>query len=127
MTDERTAARIAARAAAFRDWCVQNGIAVLAGDAVDAAAAASILGLAEHTLANKRAEGDGPDYFRRGGRGRVLYDLADLAAWVEAGRTEKLSPVNSANVPGNPERSRDVLSARNRVTHSRRSKRRGGA
>jgi hypothetical protein len=45
--------------------------------------AASLLGWAPGTLANRRAEGTAPPHYRLGGNGhRVTYALHDLAAWI---------------------------------------------
>lgn len=40
--------------------------------------------IAEHTLANWRSEGRGPDYMRIGGR--VLYPMAAVEAWEESNK-----------------------------------------
>jgi hypothetical protein len=44
--------------------------------------AARVVGLAPQTLATLRMEGRGPNYVKLGRR--VLYDPADLTAWVNA-------------------------------------------
>ncbi|MGO2312778.1 MAG: helix-turn-helix transcriptional regulator [Brachybacterium tyrofermentans] len=53
--------------------------------AVSSTEAANYLGLSPKTLANWRAQGDGPPYVRHGSRGgRVSYRLIDLDAYLEA-------------------------------------------
>ena len=47
--------------------------------------AAQYLGLSQSTLAKMRLRGDGPAYFKAGRR-IVLYDPADLEAWLAARR-----------------------------------------
>jgi hypothetical protein len=49
--------------------------------------AARIVGLSRRTLANRRSLGMAPRYFRA--HGRVLYDLADLHAFLAAGLVER--------------------------------------
>ena len=44
--------------------------------------AAHLLGIAEQTLHQWRIASKGPKYFKFGNR--VLYDLADIEAWLEA-------------------------------------------
>jgi hypothetical protein len=53
---------------------------------LSAAEAASYLRLDQGTLANWRSAGRGPAYSRIGGR--VLYEVADLVAFVSASRVE---------------------------------------
>jgi predicted DNA-binding transcriptional regulator AlpA len=47
--------------------------------------AAAYLGIAESTLAKMRLRGDGPRFIKAGKR-IVLYDQADLEAWLDARR-----------------------------------------
>jgi predicted DNA-binding transcriptional regulator AlpA len=49
--------------------------------------AAEITGFAVQTLRNKRHNGDGPPYVKKGRA--VRYPLADLVAWMEAGRVNQ--------------------------------------
>jgi predicted DNA-binding transcriptional regulator AlpA len=49
--------------------------------------AAQVLGLAERTLERMRQRGDGPP-FTRLSRRLVVYDAADLLAWLHARRVE---------------------------------------
>ena len=51
--------------------------------------AARIVGLSRGTLANRRSLGLAPRYYRA--HGRVLYDLADLHAFVSAGVVEPVA------------------------------------
>lgn len=46
--------------------------------------AAAYLGLSPRTLEHKRTDGDGPRFRRLGGKGAVIYDVADLIAWIES-------------------------------------------
>jgi predicted DNA-binding transcriptional regulator AlpA len=49
-------------------------------------AAAERCGLSPRTLEKLRLKGDGPPYIRPQGRRFVVYDPADLDAWLRAGR-----------------------------------------
>ncbi len=51
---------------------------------VDTRAAARRVGLSESTMRRMRREDRGPPYVRKGRR--VLYDVRDLDAWMEAGK-----------------------------------------
>lgn len=55
-----------------------------------APAAAEYLGMSPSTLAKMRLRGDGPIYMKAGPR-VVLYDLADLDAWLESCRRKSTS------------------------------------
>lgn len=55
-----------------------------------APAAAEYLGMSASTLAKMRLRGDGPVYMKAGPR-VVLYDLADLDAWLETRRRRSTS------------------------------------
>ena len=57
------------------------------------AGAAEVVGLAPQTLAIMRVEGGGPRYVKLGRR--VLYDPADLAAWID--RNKRLSTSDRAD------------------------------
>lgn len=50
--------------------------------------AAEYLGLTEYTLARFRRESGGPPFIKIGERG-VVYDTADLDAWLEKNKIEK--------------------------------------
>jgi hypothetical protein len=52
-------------------------------------AAAEYIGSSTSTLAKKRLTGDGPSYSLLGGI--VIYDVADLDAWVAAHRRQSTS------------------------------------
>jgi excisionase family DNA binding protein len=51
--------------------------------------AAEYLGIAKHTLARWRVEGEGPPFLKLGGP--VRYDVADLDAWIDARRRRSTS------------------------------------
>jgi hypothetical protein len=55
---------------------------------MDTATAAQYLHLSPRTLEAYRMSGEGPPYIRvgRGRRSPVLYDVADLNAWLDARR-----------------------------------------
>lgn len=55
-----------------------------------APAAAEYLGLSASTLAKMRLRGDGPIYMKAGRR-VVLYDAADLDAWLETRKRRSTS------------------------------------
>lgn len=55
-----------------------------------APAAADYLGLSASTLAKMRLRGDGPLYMKAGPR-VVLYDVADLEAWLESRKRRSTS------------------------------------
>lgn len=46
--------------------------------------AAAYVGLSARTLEGKRVDGTGPKFRRLGGRGAVIYDVADLVDWIES-------------------------------------------
>jgi len=59
---------------------------------LNTAQVAAVLGLRPQTIRLWRVRGTGPLYFRLGGpKGRVLYDPADLSAWMEAGKARSTS------------------------------------
>lgn len=60
------------------------------GGKLRAPAAAAFLGLSPSTLAKMRLRGDGPPYSKAGPR-VVVYDLADLDAWVVARKRRSTS------------------------------------
>jgi hypothetical protein len=81
--------RIDACARMFEAACRESRYPVTGDGRISEECAASLIGLDAKTLANKRAEGGGPKWFRIGGAGhRVSYRLADLAEWVEGRRCE---------------------------------------
>lgn len=48
---------------------------------------AEILGLTDQAIRQWRLRGEGPEYIKIGGkRGRVLYDVAVVSAWLEGQR-----------------------------------------
>lgn len=51
--------------------------------------AARLLGLSPRTLEKHRCDGTGPIYRKLGGR--VVYTIADLQAWIEAGARQSTS------------------------------------
>ena len=53
---------------------------------LNTAKAAEVLGIAGQTLHQWRMASKGPKYFKFGRR--VLYDLADIEAWIEACRID---------------------------------------
>jgi len=54
---------------------------------INTAKAADVLGVRPQTLRLWRSRGTGPTYVRlHGTRGRVLYDVADLRAWLDTRR-----------------------------------------
>jgi hypothetical protein len=53
--------------------------------------AAEYTGLAVATLNKYRCSGAGPAFLRPGGARRVLYDVADLDAWLAASRHRSTS------------------------------------
>jgi predicted DNA-binding transcriptional regulator AlpA len=57
-------------------------------------AAARYLGLARSTLAKMRVRGDGPPYAKAGSR-VVVYDIADLNAWLRGTRRTSTRSVQS--------------------------------
>jgi hypothetical protein len=66
---------------------------------MDSAAAADYMGLACQTLAKRRCLGGSPPYYKVGRR--VLYDRADLDAWLDSHRRESTSDsVESGAVSG---------------------------
>jgi predicted DNA-binding transcriptional regulator AlpA len=58
--------------------------------------AADYTGLAAATLNKLRVRGDGPLYIRPGGSRRVVYDTADLDAWLQASRRKSTSEIIAA-------------------------------
>ncbi|EGO93788.1 AlpA family transcriptional regulator [Acidiphilium sp. PM] len=66
--------------------------------------AARFLGLSGRTLEKHRSFGSGPAYRKIGGR--VVYRLADLQAWAEAGARQSTSDPGTsvARGPGRPAR-----------------------
>ena len=60
------------------------------GKKLRAPAAAEYVGLSPSTLAKMRLRGDGPDYSKAGPR-IVVYDVADIDAWLAAGRRRSTS------------------------------------
>ena len=60
----------------------------ISGDGrVGEADAAALLGWKAKTLADRRCEGRGPQYYRLPiGEARISYQLADVAAWIESQR-----------------------------------------
>jgi hypothetical protein len=83
MGDDRTRAEQTARL--LREAAALAGM-VITGDArVSEADAARLLGLANGTLRNLRAEGKGPRRYAIGFAGcRVSYRVDDLAEWIES-------------------------------------------
>lgn len=76
--------RIACCAAQLLAACREAHIFVSGDQRVHEETAAALIGLAPGTLANKRATGDGPAWFRVGGR--ATYRLTDIARWIEGTR-----------------------------------------
>lgn len=68
---------------------------VLTSKKLRAPAAADYLGLAESTLAKMRWRGDGPPYSKAGPR-IVVYDIADLDAWLSQGKRTSTSDAGQA-------------------------------
>ena len=62
-----------------------------------APAAADYLGLSDSTLAKMRLRGDGPTYSKAGPR-IVVYDVADLDAWLASRRRRSTSEEGGADV-----------------------------
>lgn len=60
-----------------------NNLIILQDGRMDTKSAAAYLGLAERTLENKRSNGTGPKFVKRG---RVFYFRDDLDEWLRAGR-----------------------------------------
>ncbi len=60
--------------------------------------AAKYLGLTESTIAKWRMSGRGPRYIKAGAR--VLYDRADLDAWLETSKRENTSQKRGAENVG---------------------------
>jgi hypothetical protein len=58
---------------------------------MNVAEAAEYTGLAVATLNKYRVTGMGPPFLRPGGARRVLYDVADLDAWLAASRRRSTS------------------------------------
>jgi len=56
--------------------------------------AAEYIGVAKHTLARWRCEGDGPQFLKLGGP--VRYDVADLDTWIDARRRRSTSDTLTA-------------------------------
>lgn len=82
--------RVAATARMLEAACRESAFNITGDGRIGESSAAVLLGLAEATLANKRAEGSGPAFFRIGGHGhRVSYRLSDVAAWIEANRCDR--------------------------------------
>ncbi len=52
--------------------------------------AAEYIGLAESTLAKMRVRGDGPAYFKVGGRA-VFYDVTDIEQWLASRKRRSTS------------------------------------
>lgn len=71
---------VEAEAEAIRQWCRNNGVAILLGDCVRRSDAALYLGRAEKTLANWESVAQ-PIPVRRLS-GRTYYEIRDLAAFV---------------------------------------------
>ncbi|QRG09281.1 hypothetical protein EZH22_14085 [Xanthobacter dioxanivorans] len=61
---------------------------------VDTKGAAQYTGLAESTLNKRRVFGGGPRYIQIGRR--VLYDIADLDAWMEQNKRSSTSDAGRA-------------------------------
>lgn len=81
--------QIEATARMLESACREAGHPITGDGRIGEGPAASLLGLAEATLANKRADGSGPEFFRLGGHGhRVTYRLLDIARWIEASRRD---------------------------------------
>lgn len=57
-----------------------------------AKAAATYLGLSEKTLAQKRCNGRGPRFLKKG---RIFYYRKDLDSWLEEGRATSTAQVQS--------------------------------
>jgi hypothetical protein len=92
---ERVAARLAASAR-------ERGAFVTGDGRVSEDAAAELLGLQPRTMARKRQNGSGPQWFRIGGPGyRVSYRLSDLAVWLEqhGGTNRSHEPPSSDHEP----------------------------
>ncbi|HMO49366.1 MAG TPA: hypothetical protein PKB14_25495 [Rubrivivax sp.] len=78
---------VAAIEAAFMRRCREAGCWISGDGRVSEDSAAALLGLAPGTLANRRAEGSAPAFYRIGGPGcRTSYSLHDLAVWLAAHR-----------------------------------------
>jgi predicted DNA-binding transcriptional regulator AlpA len=60
--------------------------------------AAEYTGLAKSTLNKYRGSGVGPRFIRPGGARRVVYDTADLDAWLQASRYQSTSQSKPAHV-----------------------------
>jgi len=58
--------------------------------------AAEYTGIAKATLNKYRVTGNGPAYTRPGGARRVIYDTADLDAWLAASRRKSTSEIVAA-------------------------------
>ena len=59
--------------------------------------AARLVGLCARTLEKHRTYGTGPRYAKVGGR--VLYDIADLHAWIESATRQSTSDAGATYVP----------------------------
>jgi len=53
--------------------------------------AADYLGLSNKTLQRYRGNGQGPQFIKCGGRGRILYDIQDCDTWMEAHKVQSTS------------------------------------
>jgi predicted DNA-binding transcriptional regulator AlpA len=77
-------------------------MAILATPKLRAPQAAAYVGLSPSTLAKMRLRGDGPLYAKAGSR-IVIYDKADLDAWLGA-RRRRSSSDSLGQPPGPPPR-----------------------
>jgi hypothetical protein len=84
-TDTET--RIESTVAAWREWCLAQGLYVSPDDRVSETTCALLIGHKAAYLRQMRTEGRGPVAYARGVDGcRISYRLADAAQWLEAGR-----------------------------------------
>ena len=66
---------------------------------IDAKTAAPLIGITPATLENWRVRGQGPPFHKTPGRtGKVLYDLADIAAWREKRRFASTAEASAADI-----------------------------
>ena len=74
----------------LRGQAADMALKILPDGRMDPKNAAAYLGLAMQTLANKRSDGTGPKFVKRG---RIFYYRADLDAWLRAGRARSTADV----------------------------------
>ena len=86
----------------LREACKRARYHVLMTDEVTSEVCAAILNIDERTLRWWREQGDGPAWHtqRPGGRGRVLYTLAAIAAFVEGRQATANNGSGRQAVPG---------------------------